>query len=85
MVENWTTTIENYSAQELGYRKVWYYSVAAVYDRLRPGYSSALIDQVLEITQLSPGSNLLAIGTGPGTATVSFAPLGCSMLEPAPY
>ena len=78
--ETWKKAIEDYSTKELSQRKAWYSGVAAVYDRLRPGYSSTLIDQVLEITQLSPGSNLLEIGAGPGTATVSFAPLGCSML-----
>ena len=78
--------ISSYAHQDLDQRKHWYSAAAAAYNQARPHYPQALIQQVVEITQLSSQSRLLEVGCGPATATVGFAPLGCSMvcLEPNP-
>lgn len=61
-------------------RKGWYSPAAEAYDQVRPGYPQALIDLVLEITQLSANSNLLEVGCGPAIATPAFARLGYRMI-----
>ncbi|MBE7382654.1 MAG: class I SAM-dependent methyltransferase [Leptolyngbya sp. SIO1E4] len=72
--------------KDLEHRKHWYSPAADAYYQARPRYPQKLIDQVLEITQLSPSSSLLEIGCGPAIATPMFARLGCRMicLEPNP-
>ncbi len=72
--------------KDLEQRKRWYSPAAEAYNQVRPRYPQALIDQVVEIAQLSPCSQILEVGCGPATATTSFAPLGCPMvcLEPNP-
>lgn len=78
--------IHHYANRDLSQRKAWYSAAADAYDRARPPYPNALIQQVIEIAALSADSTLLEIGCGPGTATIDFAPLGCSIvgLEPNP-
>jgi SAM-dependent methyltransferase len=78
--------IRTYSSQDLEQRKRWYSPAAVAYNQARPRYPKEVIDQVVAIAQLSSTSTVLEVGCGPGTATVSFAPLGCSMLclEPNP-
>jgi SAM-dependent methyltransferase len=72
--------------KDLEQRKRWYSPAAEAYNQVRPRYPQALIEQVVEIAQLSSRSNLLEVGCGPATATTAFAHLGCSMLclEPNP-
>lgn len=79
-------TIISYSSKDLEQRKNWYSPAAEAYNKTRPRYPQKLIDQVVEIAQLSSGSKILEVGCGPGTATVAFAQLNCSMicLEPNP-
>ena len=79
-------TISSYSGRSLEQRKNWYSAAAEAYNQARPHYPQELIQQVVEIAQLSSNSKILEVGSGPGTATVSFAQLGCSMvcLEPNP-
>lgn len=86
-------TIGEYSGRDLETRKNWYSPAAEAYDRVRPRYPQSLIDRVLacmsdavRIAQLSATSRILEIGCGPGTATLGFVPLGCSILalEPNP-
>ncbi|HIK17821.1 MAG TPA: class I SAM-dependent methyltransferase, partial [Leptolyngbyaceae cyanobacterium M33_DOE_097] len=74
-----------YSDRTLDERKRWYSSVAEAYNRVRPRYAEAWIDRVVAIAQLLPNTRLLEVGCGPGTATVSFAKRGYSMvcLEPS--
>jgi SAM-dependent methyltransferase len=79
-------TIISYSRRDLEQRKNWYSPAAEAYNKARPRYPEALIRKVVEVTQLGADSNILEVGCGPATATVAFAPLGCSMvcLEPNP-
>jgi SAM-dependent methyltransferase len=58
--------------------------VAQEYDRVRPGYPSALIDDVLAAT--APEPTALDIGAGTGKATALFAARGARItaLEPDP-
>ncbi|PSB22452.1 SAM-dependent methyltransferase [filamentous cyanobacterium CCP1] len=72
--------------KDLEQRKRWYSPAAEAYHQVRPRYPEELIQQVVEIAQLSANSTLLEIGCGPAIATHSFASLGCSMtcLEPNP-
>ena len=79
-------TIISYSSTDLEQRKNWYSSAAQAYNKARPCYPQDLIQQVVEVAQLSTDSKILEVGCGPGTATVAIAQLGCSMicLEPNP-
>jgi SAM-dependent methyltransferase len=76
----------SYSSRDLEQRKNWYSPAAEAYNQVRPRYPEGLIQQVVEAAQLGANSNILEVGCGPATATVAFAPLGCSMvcLEPNP-
>jgi SAM-dependent methyltransferase len=67
-------------------RKNWYSPAANAYAQVRPRYPQALIDRILEITQLSSSSHLLELGCGPAIATPAFAKLGGPLLaiEPNP-
>jgi len=84
--KNLRQTIVSYSSRNLEQRKNWYSPAAEAYNKFRPHYPQDLIRQVVEITKLSPSSEILEVGCGPGTATVGFADLGLSMLclEPNP-
>lgn len=66
-------------------RKNWYSSITLAYNKARPRYPQDLIARAAELAKLSKDSTILEIGCGPGTATVSFAQLGFSMvcLEPS--
>lgn len=74
-----------YNDQPLEQRKIWYSQVAEAYNRVRPRYPQELINQVISWANLPTHANLLEIGCGPGTATISFADLGFSIvaLEPS--
>lgn len=67
-------------------RKNWYSPAANAYQQVRPRYPQALIDRILEITQLSSRSSLLELGCGPAIVTPAFAQLGGPLLaiEPNP-
>ena len=60
--------------------------VAEIYDRTRPGYSEALIEDVLAFAGLSARARILDVGCGTGQATVPFAERGYAIvaLEPGP-
>jgi SAM-dependent methyltransferase len=72
------------SGKDLALRKAWYSPVAEAYQATRPSYPSALVGRAISAAKLSSSSRILELGCGPGTATVSFAALGCAMvcLEP---
>jgi protein-L-isoaspartate O-methyltransferase len=79
-------TISSFSSRDLEERKNWYSPAAEAYDRARPSYPEEVINRVAAIAGLSSNSKILEVGCGPGTATVAFARLGCSIvsLEPNP-
>lgn len=81
-----TPTAKQYSNKDLEQRKTWYSPAAEAYNKARPRYPKTLIERVIELTQLANDTTILEIGCGPGTATVTFAELGFSMLclEPNP-
>lgn len=58
--------------------------VAQLYDAVRPGYPEALIEDVIELANLSCSATILEVGTGTGKATVPFASRGYTIhcLEP---
>ena len=74
----------NYYGKPLTEKKGWYREVSQAYDRVRPSYGDDLISKAIALAQLSPQAKILEIGSGPGTATVSFAKRGYKIvgLEP---
>ena len=50
---------------------------AASYADARPTYPDELVDALVAATGIGPGSRLLEVGCGPGTATLPLARLGC--------
>jgi SAM-dependent methyltransferase len=53
---------------------------AELYDRARPGYPQAAIDDLTELADLGPGRRALEIGCGTGRLTVPLAERGCRIL-----
>jgi SAM-dependent methyltransferase len=52
-------------------------TVASAYADARPTYPDELIEALVAATGIGPGSRLLEVGCGPGTATLPLARLGC--------
>jgi SAM-dependent methyltransferase len=59
-------------------RRLVFGEVAGLYDRARPGYPAALIDDL--VTWAQPGARALEIGAGTGKATRLLAARGVSVL-----
>lgn len=78
-----------YGNQQLQDRKVWYSSVAEIYNQVRPRYPSVIIQHAIDeirpesIATPLPG-RILEIGCGPGIATVALAEHGFSILALEP-
>ena len=51
-------------------------SVAAEYDRVRPGYPDSLVDEACERAGLGPGSRVVEVGCGTGKLTVALVERG---------
>jgi SAM-dependent methyltransferase len=51
--------------------------VAALYDEVRPSYSTETIDAIVSLTGLSPGARILEIGCGTGQITLPPAARKC--------
>ena len=82
-INRWYSQLaKTYTSEE---RKNWYSATADAYNRFRPRYPQAIIEQVLQLTNLSQNSQILELGSGPATATTAFAERGFSMvcLEPS--
>jgi SAM-dependent methyltransferase len=54
--------------------------VAELYDRARPRYPDAVVDDVVELASLRPGSRVLEVGCGTGQATVALADRGLDVV-----
>jgi SAM-dependent methyltransferase len=54
--------------------------VALLYDRARPGYPEALIQDIISLSGIPPRGRILEVGCGPGKATLPFARRGYRML-----
>jgi SAM-dependent methyltransferase len=67
-------------------RRLVFGDVAELYDRVRPSYPSALVDDVLEFAGAGAGDRALEVGAGTGKATRLFADRGLTVLalEPSP-
>jgi SAM-dependent methyltransferase len=66
-------------------RRLSFGPVADRYERARPSYTAALVDEVLEYARLEPGDRILEVGAGTGKATRLFAAGGHPIvaLEPS--
>lgn len=80
-ITNWYQTFTPDPEQ----RRSWYGSVAQTYDRVRPKYPQELLERVVELAAIPQFGSILEVGCGPGTATISLARMGFSMvcLEPS--
>ncbi len=60
--------------------------IAERYDRIRPSYPRALVDDVVAAADLDSGDRIIEVGAGTGKATVLFAARGYSItaVEPDP-
>jgi SAM-dependent methyltransferase len=54
--------------------------VAELYDRVRPRYPAALLDDLESLSEIPPGGRILEIGCGTGQLTVALASRGFRML-----
>ncbi len=61
-------------------RRATFNNSAAWYDRVRPGYPDALVDDVVKLSALPSGGQILEIGCGTGKATELFAARGYTMV-----
>jgi SAM-dependent methyltransferase len=78
---NWYQTFTPDSEQ----RKTWYGNVAQTYDRVRPKYTQEFLERVFEVAGISTTvGNILEVGCGPGTATLSLAKMGFSIVSLEP-
>jgi SAM-dependent methyltransferase len=68
-----------------GERRLSFGGVAAMYDRFRPSYPDALVDDVIAFAGLRPGDRAVEVGAGTGKATALFAARGVHVvaLEPS--
>jgi len=78
--------VKGIASKGLEERKNWYSPAAEAYNSTRPKYPRELVGKAVNAAKLSSSSRILEIGSGPGTATASFAELGCHMvcIEPNP-
>jgi ubiquinone/menaquinone biosynthesis C-methylase UbiE len=62
------------------YLRTTFNDSAEWYDRVRPGYPEALVEDVISLSGISRGGQILEIGCGTGKATELFACRGYAML-----
>jgi 2-polyprenyl-3-methyl-5-hydroxy-6-metoxy-1,4-benzoquinol methylase len=58
--------------------------VATLYDEVRPGYPTAIIDAITALAALPPEGKILEIGCGTGQITIPFALRGYTILALEP-
>jgi SAM-dependent methyltransferase len=61
-------------------RRATFDQAADLYDRARPGYPRAQVDDLAELTGVGAGSRVLEIGPGTGQATLPLAERGCRVV-----
>jgi SAM-dependent methyltransferase len=66
--------------KDLEYLRTTFNNSAEWYDQIRPGYPEALIDDVIRLSTIPEGGEILEIGCGTGKATEMFASRGYAML-----
>ena len=66
--------------KDIEYLRTTFNNSAEWYDQIRPGYPEALIEDVISLSTIPPGGQILEIGCGTGKATEMFAARGYSML-----
>ncbi len=67
-------------------RRLVFGDVADLYERVRPSYPDALVDDVVELSGVARAGRALEVGAGTGKATRLFAARGVSVhaIEPSP-
>jgi SAM-dependent methyltransferase len=65
-------------------RRLVFGEVAEQYDRSRPSYPDALVDELVALAGLGPGRRVLEVGAGTGKATAMFALRGVPLLALEP-
>jgi len=65
-------------------RRLAFGGVAELYDRARPSYPAALVDDVLEFAGAGPGDQAIEVGAGTGKATAMFAQRGLQIVAIEP-
>jgi trans-aconitate methyltransferase len=58
--------------------------VAELYDRARPSYPDAVVDELIELAGLRPGDRVLEVGAGTGKLTCLLAERGLAVLALEP-
>jgi SAM-dependent methyltransferase len=66
--------------KDLEYLRTTFNNSAGWYDLIRPGYPETLIDDVVSLSAILRGGQILEIGCGTGKATEMFASRGYAML-----
>lgn len=61
-------------------KRVIFDEVAREYDRLRPSYPEAMVDDIIAYSDIPAGGSILEIGCGTGQATLPFARRGYTIL-----
>lgn len=54
-------------------------SVCTEYDKCRPDYVKELYDDIFDVKEINPSSNVLEVGIGTGQATLPILKTGCSL------
>src|SRR6266498_4464925 len=61
-------------------RRECFDEVAELYDQARPAYPDALVQDLIELGCLAPGSRVLEIGCGTGQLTLPLAKCGVTLV-----
>lgn len=65
-------------------RRLSFGEVASQYDRFRPSYPEALVDEVLSFADVAAGDRVVEVGAGTGKATALFAARGAHVVAVEP-
>jgi hypothetical protein len=62
--------LKDWYGKDLGQRSNWYSPAAEAYNKVRPPYPQILVDQVVELAQISANNRIFEVGCGPGIAVL---------------